>query len=330
MTVTGGDLPELLGAAVERRHELRARLHAEGTDCYRLFHGVVEGQGGLTVDRYGELILAQTFREALDDPSWATLQAALADLVPEAPLRVLNHRSGGEQQPASDEALQPVWAREQGLAYRIVARHRGRDPWLFLDLRSARRWVRSSSAGLRVLNLFAYTCGVGVAAAAGGAARVCNVDFSASHLAVGWENAERNGRQQQFLQDDVLLVVRQLAGLPVKGRAARRRYVRRDPESFDLVVLDPPRWARSRWGAVDVVRDYPSIFKPAVLATVPGGRVLATNHVSSVPLEEWIDALERCAAKAGRPQRGVEVLQPDEDFPTFDGRPPLKVAVCQT
>ncbi len=329
---TPDDLDALVRAAILRRRDLESRLHEDDTNCYRLFHGVVEGWPGLSIDRYGPLVLAQTFRGPLDPASWNRLEDLLAELVPEVEHRVLNHRGRGaaEAADASAAALAPCWARELGLDVRIQARHRGQDPWLFLDLRSARRWMRANARDQRVLNLFAYTCTMGLVAAAGGASRVCNVDFAASSLAVGFENAEQNRLPQESIQDDAVLVLRQLAGLPIKGRAARSPYVRREREVFDLVVLDPPRWARSRWGAVDVILDYPSLFKPAVLSTAPGGTVLATNHVAKVSLEDWLDVLDRCARKAGRPLKEVEVLVPEEDFPTFDGRPPLKIALCRT
>lgn len=69
---------------------------------------------------------------------------------------------------------------ENGVRYPLAARHRGIDPWLFLDLRAARKWMLNNSQGKEVLNLFSYTGGVAAAAACGGATRVWNVDFSAS------------------------------------------------------------------------------------------------------------------------------------------------------
>ena len=71
-----------------------------------------------------------------------------------------------------------------------------------------------------------------------------------------------------------------------------------------------------------------SLFKPALLATAPGGRLLATNHVSTVELESWMEVLERCAAKAGRPLDDIQVLTPESDFPSPDGKHPLKMAIC--
>lgn len=77
--------------------------------------------------------------------------------------------------------------------------------------------------------------------------------------------------------------------LPVKGRGARRRnYQRFEPRQFDVIVLDPPRWAKGRFGAIDLVRDYPSLLKPALLATAPGGSLLVINNAARVDRDEWL------------------------------------------
>lgn len=311
---------ELLTAALERRAELLDTL--EDTDCVRLFHGIAEGWPGVTVDRYGPVMLVQTWREPLKPG----VLEALAEVVPWDLVPVWNHRKGGG---SPDPGLTEAVGSELGVKFDVRPRHRGKDPLLFLDFRASRRWVRANTEGKTVLNLFAYTCGIGVAAAVGGAERVLNVDFAGSALAVGQRNAELNGVTIETLKEDVFPAVRQLAGLPVGGRRGRKpRYKRMEPESFDLVVLDPPRWAKTPWGAVDVVRDYPSLFKPALLATAPGGTVLATNHVPTVDLDEWLDILRRTAEKAGRPLIDVQVLPVECDFPSFDASPPLKVAVA--
>lgn len=312
---------DLLARALDRRASLLDRL--DDTDCVRLLHGVAEGWPGVAIDRYGPVLLVQTWREPLAEG----VLDRLAEVVPWDLVPVWNHRKGGGSPAPGLEA--PIGT-ELGLRLDVRPRHRGSDPLLFLDFRASRRWVRAHSEGRTVLNLFAYTCGIGVAAAAGGATRVLNVDFAASSLAVGRRNAELNGVSMDVLREDVFPAVRQLAGLPVGGRRNRRpRYQRLAAERFDLVVLDPPRWARTAWGAVDVVRDYPSLFKPALLATAPGGRILATNHVPTVDLDDWVAVLRRTAEKAGRPIRTLEILPVEEDFPSFDASPPLKVAIAE-
>ncbi len=331
------DAARLLTDAIDRRAALRAQLHREDTDAYRLLHGAVEGCPGLTVDRYGPLLWVQTFAEPLEPGALEALVEAAAPAFDTAPIPVWNHRND-RRQPAHGYRLPPQadglhLARELGLACEIRPRPWGKDPWLFLDFRATRRWVRDHAQGRSVLNLFADTCGAGLAARGGGAREVWNVDFSASALAVGRRNLAHNGlTEERFetIQADVIPTVRQLAGLPVKGRAARRRrFERFEPRSFDIVVLDPPTWATSPFGAIDPVRDYGSLLKPSLLATRPGGTLVATNHVSTVDLDRWVDGLERSARKAGRPIEQLDILPPDPDFPSPDGRHPLKVALIR-
>jgi 23S rRNA (cytosine1962-C5)-methyltransferase len=322
-------LAEVFRAALDRRRVLAASLAAERTTCWRLLHGAVEGAPGVTVDRYGDVLLVQTWRDVLEEGVPRRLADIAEDVWGVALEPVWNHRAP----PVALERWWPwtpreVVGEELGIRYDVRPRHRGRDPLLFVDLRVARRRLLAASTGLSVLNLFAYTCSAGVVAARGGAREVWNVDFARSALDVGRANAERNGvagPTHHFVVEDCLRALRAFAGLGV--RRGRPPFPAR---TFDLVFLDPPRWSTSRQGAVDVVGDYPSLFKPAVLATAPGGTVVATNHVASVDRDAWLHTLERCAAKAGRPLAGIEVLAPEDDLPSPDGRPPLKIAWCET
>jgi len=182
--------------------------------------------------------------------------------------------------------------------------------------------------GKTVLNLFAYTCGIGVCAVAGGATEVLNVDFSETALSIGKDNARRNGLGAQFstMKEDVIPVVRQFSGLGVRWRGAQPKFTTLPVRAWDIVVLDPPRRSKGRFGAVDVVGDYASLFKPALLSTRPGGAVLATNNVAAVDRSDWIEAMRRCAEKVGRPVIDIEPIEPEADWPSPDGRFPLKMA----
>ena len=331
-------LADLARAAIERRSDLLATLHAEGTDCYRLLHGVAEGAPGITLDRYGSLLLLQTFREPLTASAVESLRECVVRTTGlDLPI-VHNHRGPPLPPEFAEHGPTPAGladheCREAGVRFRVRARHRGQDPWLFLDLRSGRRAVRRLAAGRSVLNLFAYTCGVGVAAAVAGAADVLNVDFAQSALEVGKSNAEANGvaaERFRTLHSDCIPVLRQLAGLPVQRRGRAVPYARMPAQRFDLVVLDPPRFARGRFGTIDVVADYQSLWKPCVLALAEGGAILATNHVAEVDEASWHDALRRCAEKAGRPLQSLDSIPVDADFPSFDGRPPLKIVLART
>ncbi|KUM02291.1 class I SAM-dependent methyltransferase [Chromobacterium subtsugae] len=331
-------LTELLSRAAAARAELIERLAAEDTNCYRLFHGSVEGASGLTVDRYGEQILVQSFHQPLSEEELAEIRAYYRQTLPELAL-VYNDRSESHSRirnalPLAEQAVaeQDVAIRENGVAFHYQARHKGQDPWLFLDLRAARRRVMQLAEGKSVLNLFSYTCGVGVAAAKAGASFVLNVDFAESSLSVGRANAKLNllATRPRCLHSDVFAALRQLSGL---GQAERVRGKKMPPfpkleaRQFDLVFLDPPRYSKSPFGVVDLVNDYQALFKPALLATAAGGALICCNNVAEVNGETWLEALKRSAAKAGREVRAAEWIAPDADFPSADGKPPLKIVL---
>ncbi|CAM9498485.1 unnamed protein product [Pylaiella littoralis] len=448
-TTTSEELLSCFKSALAARGPLMRKLSEEKTDCYRLFHGAVEGCPGLTIDRYSTVVLIQTFRDppadfdaqavekicrlASDAMNAAETLPTAATATAKAPsqaattaaemikfLPVWNDRrkrerrrggGGGYDGPPPHklssgheplpEALGVKVGLENGVQYPLAARHRGIDPWLFLDLRAARKWVLANSEGKEVLNLFSYTGGVAAAAACGGAKSVWNVDFASSAHEIGKASLKLNAASAsawececKWMKRDVLPTIRQLAGTPTKdyrqdrrGRNAKiagGRHSRdgqqpwgggrsrggprgernvdggygRDrrgadeqqknrkrgrggedgeaeeekelkAKQFDVVFLDPPTWSKSKHGAVDLVRDYQTLFKPSLLATKDGGAIVATNHVSTVDCEEWVENLSKCATKAGRTVQSVQVLLPEDDFPSPDGRHPLKVAIVR-
>lgn len=329
-----------LAAAFASRRDLLERLAAEETNAYRLFHGSVEGHPGLTVDRYGDLLLVQTFHSPLEDSQLAAVEAFYGETMPGL-TAIYNDRSransriGNELPPEKRAAAyEPRDVLEMGVRYRIQARHDGQDPWLFLDLRAGRRRVMQEAEGKSVLNLFAYTCGIGVAAAKAGARHVVNVDFAESSLRVGKENARLNDLpiRLRFVKSDAFAAMRQLAGVgqPEVVRGKRMPpFPKLEPRTFDLVALDPPRYAKSLFGVVDLVNDYPALLKLALLCTAEGGTLLCCNNVAQVAREAWADQMERCARKAGRPIRELEWIEPEADFPSYDGQPPLKMALLR-
>ncbi|HCH66517.1 MAG TPA: SAM-dependent methyltransferase [Deltaproteobacteria bacterium] len=308
-------LAESLHRAKANRQPLLSLLAAEQTDCYRLFHGVAEGRPGLAIDRYGKTLLGQLWGDPLDAEELEAVEDAMGPVI-------------WRQRGSSQAPTKPSRCRERDLSFAFQAIHDGIDPWLFLDLRAGRRklvQLVKERPDCAVLNTFSYTATAGVMAAAAGARRVVNVDHARQWTRIGRENARENDVQMTFLQVDYFAAVRQMAGLKV-GRKGRKlpRVVR---ERFDVVLLDPPTLAKGPFGAVDIVNDYASLFKPAWLTLNEDGALLATNHSARVSLDDWLEACRRCAAKAGRPVRDIEVVEGDADFPSFDSAPPLKVAV---
>lgn len=325
-------LRQLIYAAFDARIDLLKKLETEQTDCYRLFHGINEGRPGLTIDCYGPQILIQTFRDSLSEEEIEEITNTLIEILEFQPSIAYNDRS--EKQIQHKLQSDPATCKEMAVLFRVNTAHTGQDPLLFLDLRAARRRVmefhkNKAEHALKptMLNLFSYTCSAGIAASVAGAHEVWNVDFSQPYLNYGKENAALNqipGQRLRFIKEDVFAAVRQLAGLAVKGKARRRRFLHFKPRRFDMVFLDPPTLAKSPFGKVDIINDYQSLFKPAILCVKPGGTIIATNHSPKVELKEWLNQLERCAEKAGQHITDLEVIHPDADFPSPDGKFPLK------
>ncbi len=328
-------MEHLIQKAFNSRENLIKDLHHEQTNTYRLFHGANEGLPGLTIDLYGNQILIQTFYEPLSETQKGLLRRFLTERLDFIPDFHFKDRSSSRSSSciannrilASDKRH---FSSELGIRYLIKATQQGQDPYLFLDMRATRRYILKNSHNLSVLNLFAYTCSLGLCAALGGASEVWNIDFAQSALDVGKINLEENQLTEsahRMIREDFFPAVRQLAGLSVKGRGRRKKHQKFALRTFDMVLLDPPRWATSSFGAVDLVRDYQSVFKPALLVTKPGGKLICTNHVPAVRLSDWLEILQRCADKNNIAIDISEIITPEKDFPSPDGQHPLKIAV---
>ena len=143
-------LNQALRAALNHRQDLINELHAQGTDCYRLFHGSQEGAGGLTIDRYGPQLLVQSFHQSLQTEELLDLHQQVNQLMGLELQLVYNDRSRGNSRidredtvyRAEPAALADQVGHEWGLNYRVRGRHAGQDPLLFLDLRNTRGWVK--------------------------------------------------------------------------------------------------------------------------------------------------------------------------------------------
>jgi 23S rRNA (cytosine1962-C5)-methyltransferase len=201
-------------------------------------------------------------------------------------------------------------AHEEGLGY-LVRPGDGFSTGLFPDMRETRFRVRAWAAGRRVLNCFAYTCAFGVAAMAGGAQRVLNLDLSKSVLERGQANYRANGfapDAHDFVFGDVFDWL---------GRLARH------DERFDLVILDPPGFSKTKHGRFSARQDYGSLAGLAAGLTAPGGLLLACANVAEWPWRAFRDRVLAGLAAAGRSAEVAGVYhEPQIDFPTPAGQEP--------
>ncbi|MDK2011906.1 MULTISPECIES: class I SAM-dependent rRNA methyltransferase [unclassified Deinococcus] len=309
------DLPRLFAA--------RAALPASGTTVYRAAH-LTETGGQFTLDVAGDAGVLSLY-VPLTPPDEAALAAACGAAGGLA--GVYLKRRPVEARHAANVAREdlsppdPVWgearpeltALEAGVPL-LIRPGADLSVGVFTDARPARAWVRAHAAGRQVLNTFAYTCGFGLSAALGGAAVVKNVDLSRKVLAWGQENYALSGLaapNTDFLFGDVF---EWLSRLERRG------------DTFDLVVLDPPSFARGKAGVWRSERDYARLMTLASRVTAPGGQVLALLNHAGVNGA----AFERMAAAglvgAGRRGAVQERLGAGEDYP---GARHLKVHAWQ-
>ncbi len=250
-----------LEAALEAAWERRAALHDDpDTDVYRIFDGLHEGLKGWTVDRYGPVAFCRNYKGPHGDTeadliAWCRNRFE-AVVVADGPLRDVH-----------GTLPRPLIVREDELIFEIDLQ-RGHNTGLFADARLVRRWLRDQREGLRVLNLFSYTCSLGAAAAAGGARSVTNVDAVPSALDRGRANFEHNGLPadtRSFLRSEVFDFLR---------RAIRRG------ETWDLVIADPPPVpTRGRARGWDPRTDMPKLLERVAEVLPQDGRLLLLSAV---------------------------------------------------
>lgn len=229
---------------------------AANGEARRLLHGRGRHYPGfeqICVDAFPPLVLVTFFRppdQALEQALLANLHEVLTPLG----MRCLavQRRYAGETPDAGSGRVDIVAgelptqpeACEDGLRYRIDPA-RGQNCGFFLDMRSARQWLRARVAGKSVLNLFAFTCAFSVAARAGGSGRVVNIDMSRPSLSIGRDNHRLNGLATDdihFLDHDVFRSWNKLHRL---GR-------------YDLIVMDPPT---AQKGSFVAEKDYAKVVR---------------------------------------------------------------------
>jgi 23S rRNA (cytosine1962-C5)-methyltransferase len=255
-------------AAVRARDELLDRAH----NACRLIHGESDGIPGLVADRYRDVVVvqmlaagAERWRETLIDAlAEATGCAAIYERsnVDVRALEGMPPREGAVRGPMPPR----VEIVEDGLSFVVDVAH-GQKTGFYLDQRNNRKRVRALASERDVLNCFCYTGGFTVAALAGGAASVLSIDSSADALALGRENVAANAlvsTRAEWRDADVFVELRKL-------RDAAR--------AFDLIVLDPPKFAPTAQHAEKAARAYKDINLLALKLLRPGG-LLATFSCS--------------------------------------------------
>ena len=300
--------------------DYRKAVMGEDASCCRVIFGEADGFPGLTVDRFGSLLVAQTLSvgmERLKPMLFPLLAGELRadgvriDGIFERNDAALRAREGLAQGkgwfPLADTPVpsSPVTEIcENGIFYRVDVEN-GQKTGFFLDQKYNRRAAAKLARGRRVLDCFTHTGSFALNAAKGGAAHVTAVDVSEQALELARHNAARNGLANavDFIAADVFDLLPRLeaaGGTP-----------------FDFIILDPPAFTKSRAAAANAERGYKEINLRA-MRLLPRGGYLATCSCSHFMPAERFERMLRAAAHDAKVElRQIEARQQSPDHPVL-------------
>jgi 23S rRNA (cytosine1962-C5)-methyltransferase len=275
----------------------------------RLVNSEGDDLSGLIVDRYGDFLAVQVTALAMA-LRLETLADHLMELV--GPRGILLR--GAERGLSKLEGLQlpdrlirgaapsgPIFVTEHGLKFGVDLTE-GQKTGYYLDQRDNRHAAARYARGRRVLDMFCYSGGFAVAAAvAGGARSVLAVDSSAKAAALAKANADLNGAANVTVE--TADAFEKLDALRAAG------------ERFGMVVLDPPKFARSRAALDDALRAYHRINRVAIDMLEPGGVLVTCSCSGSVSREDFLQMLGGVAQRARRPLQILECRGAAPDHP---------------
>ena len=304
------DLPwwtDRIGRAYALREALGLTADTD-TDCYRLVHGEGDGLPGLVVDIYGRYAVVQAHSTGIYD-ALPLIADALAACYGDRLDAIYNKSEGTLPHAAeigcTDGCLRGTPAgssvvRENGLRFDVNWRE-GQKTGFFIDQRDNRALVRRYARGRRVLNTFCYTGGFSVYALRGGADYVESVDSS--------------GKAVELAENNVRLNFPDKA--PHRGIAADAfDYLKEmEPDRFDLIILDPPAFAKHHRATPNALNGYKRINAQALRKIWKGGILFTFSCSQAVSREQFRNAVFSAAAIAGRNVRILHQLTQPADHP---------------
>jgi 23S rRNA (cytosine1962-C5)-methyltransferase len=307
-------LHERLNAAITLRRELRL-VGSDTTTGFRLVHGEGDDLPGLVVDVYGDTAVIQCH-----SPGMWRLRSEVKEYLLGAPnlklvrvvYRLVESQVGDVEQDENDDSESvPTHIEnpdgspadltfiENGLRF-LVDVSAGQKTGFFLDQRSSRQRIRELSRGRHVLNAFSYTGAFSVYALAGGAESVCSVDASKAAIDLCRQN-----------------VVLNFAKTPHQAEVADCfEYLAQIPDTFDLIILDPPAFAKHQRAIQRALRGYETINTLALKKIRAGGIVATFSCSQLVSRELFRESVLRAAAAAGRRVKILEHFHQASCHPT--------------
>lgn len=269
-----------------RAYDARALLRREKVSAYRCVNGEGDGLPGVVADLYGAYCVCVTYAAGLE----ALLPSAVRGFaVPEGLKGALwksSERDAKLELLSGSAPRQRLIVEEYGVRY-FADLKAGHKTGLYLDQRENRRFIAKFAQNKTMLNLYGYTGGFTLHALKAGAVRVCNVDQAEPALEAARENFELNGEKperHQFVRADVVEY------LKATGPG----------ESYDIVVVDPPSFARNKQQRAGALKTYKRLFSLAMRRVNQGGLLAAASCTAQVGPEDFRRMLAEAAQRARR------------------------------
>jgi 23S rRNA (cytosine1962-C5)-methyltransferase len=309
--------PAFFRDLLEKAANRRTLLYPDAS-CARMVYGEADGLPGLIVDRYGEVIVYQ-----ITTLGMALMEDMIKDILldifhPEA--LVYRHDTPARTMEGLPLAKgvacgvipDPCWMEIDGLEF-LIDPLNGQKTGFYLDQRDNRNVLRRWAKGKRVLDLFCYNGAWSLAAASAGAREVLGVDQSAEAADQARTSAARNHLEKvcRFQEEEVFYFLKTLE----KG-------------AFDLIILDPPAFAKTRGTAARAVKGYTDLNRRALLALEPGGILVSCSCSYHLSEEMFRDVLLKAAQASGRQLRVIEARGQAMDHPVLLAMPETRYIKC--
>lgn len=272
----------LLQIAIDARESLFDSRHE--TAC-RLFNGFTEGYPHLSVDLYAGTVIFHNYHPdaSLGMESVHGPKEVLMEKMPWLRAGIVKSRNSTSQDERRGRLLFGTTVDRRVKEHEVwyaVDLTLNRDTSLYLDTRYLRKWLIENMNGKRILNTFAYTGSFGVAALAGGARQVIQLDLNRKFLNLAKESYTLNGfpiHKQDFIAADFF---------PTVGQFKRAN------EQFDCVIIDPPFFSTTSKGKVDQARESARLINKVRPLVEDGGYLIAINNALYISGREYMQTLE--------------------------------------
>lgn len=292
----------------EKAKAKRQRLiQDELTTAYRIYNGEGDGVGGFSLDWYDGYVLIQWYSEGIYTYCEAVLDA-LFTVYPNCKGVVGKNRFASDTLPKSEvlagDIPETITILENGVQY-VTRLNDGWMTGIFLDQRDVRQYIQWELApGRKLLNLFSYAGAFSVAAAMGGAYETTSVDVAKRTTELVTEQFDVNG----LCIDDHLIYIMDV--FDYFDYAAKKGL------TYDIIVIDPPSFARTKKQTFKVSKDYGKLVKKAMPILAPGGTIICSTNAANLKPEAFEKMIQKGSQQVGSTLELQQKFQLPEDFTT--------------